>query len=169
MNDDIRSLQTAPATAQGRSVFHNAQELEEFEGAVGEVAEGGGDFFVAAQAEEVDGGVAKCGQVLRGVSELDLALVLAERHVADPVQAFDPPMALPAGHQQGRVGALAREAADRVLHLDRVLTLGVRAAFQAADLLQPGPVQMFGQASAGLEVPLYQSSVPFARSARFRE
>ena len=50
-------------------------------------------------------------------------------------------MALPAGHQQGRAGALASEAADRVLHLDRVLTLGVRGAFQAADLLQAGPVK----------------------------
>jgi hypothetical protein len=36
-------------------------------------------------------------------------------------------------------------------------------------LLQAGPVKMFGQAGAGLEMPLYQSSVPFARSARFRE
>ena len=71
--------------AHGRSVFHNAQELEEFEGAVGEFAERGGDFFVAAEAEQADGGVAKRGQILRGVSELYLALVLAERHVADPV------------------------------------------------------------------------------------
>ena len=73
------------AYPHGRSVFHNAQELEEFEGAVGEFAERGGDFFVAAEAEQADGGVAKRGQVLRGVSELYLALVLAERHVADPV------------------------------------------------------------------------------------
>ncbi len=159
----------ANRSSHGRSVFHNAQELEEFEGAVGEIAERGGDFFVAAEAEQADGGVAKRGQVLRAVSELYLALVLAERHVADPVQALNTPMALPAGHQQGRAAALAREAADRVLHLDRVLTLGVRGAFQAADLLQAGPVKMFGQAGAGLEMPLYQSSVPFARSARFRE
>jgi hypothetical protein len=76
------------------------------------------------------------------------------------VQALNTPMALPAGHQQGRAGALAREAADRVLHLDRVLILGVRGAFQAADLLQAGPVKMFGQAGAGLEMPLYSRPCP---------
>ena len=41
------------------------------------------------------------------VADLHLTFIFAERHVADPVQAFDAPMALPAGEQQLGVGALA--------------------------------------------------------------
>jgi hypothetical protein len=46
---------------QGQSVFHNAQELEEFSGSVAEIAEGDGDFLAACQTQQTDGGVPKCG------------------------------------------------------------------------------------------------------------
>jgi hypothetical protein len=36
---------------QGQSVFHNAQELEEFAGAIAEIAEGDGDFVAAGQTQ----------------------------------------------------------------------------------------------------------------------
>jgi hypothetical protein len=46
---------------QGRSVFHNAQELEEFAGAITEISGRDGDFLAAAQTEEIDGRIAKYG------------------------------------------------------------------------------------------------------------
>ena len=55
---------TSPSTGpgpQGQSVFHNAQELQEFAGAVAKIAEGDDDFFAAGQTQQVDAGVAKYG------------------------------------------------------------------------------------------------------------
>ena len=42
---------------QGEFVFHNAQEMEEFAGAITEIPERDGDFLTAAQTEEIDGRV----------------------------------------------------------------------------------------------------------------
>jgi len=39
---------------QGRSVFHNAEELEEFSGAVAEIAEGDDDFLAAGRKRQAD-------------------------------------------------------------------------------------------------------------------
>ena len=49
------------AIAQGQSVFHNAQELQEFAGAIAKITEGDGDFFAAVKTQEADGGVAEGG------------------------------------------------------------------------------------------------------------
>ena len=46
---------------QGQSVFHNAQELEEFAGGIAKIAESEGDFIAAGETQETDGGVAKGG------------------------------------------------------------------------------------------------------------
>ena len=124
---------------------------------------------MAAESEQADCGVSEGGQVLRSVAEFYLALIFAERYVAHPVQAFDAPMGLPTGHQQGRVAAPAREAADGILQLGRRFALAGGNAFQATDLSQTWPVQMLGQTRAGLEMPLHPSSVPLTRSASFRE
>src|SRR5258708_22639878 len=124
---------------------------------------------MAAESEQADGGVSKGGQVLWSVTELYLALIFAEGYVTHPVQAFNAPMGLPAGHRQGGGAASAREAADGILHLGRLLALADGRAFQAADLRQTWPVQMLGQTRAGLEMPLHPSSVPLARRASFRE
>jgi hypothetical protein len=53
--------QGGPSHRQGQSVFHNAQELEEFAGVIAKIAEGDGDFFAAGQAQQADGGVANGG------------------------------------------------------------------------------------------------------------
>jgi flagellar biosynthesis GTPase FlhF len=47
--DDIGYVQQSREEMQGQSVFHNAQELEEFAGAIAEIAESGGDFFAAGE------------------------------------------------------------------------------------------------------------------------
>jgi len=122
---------------------------------------------VAAVTEQADGGVSEGRQILGSVATLDLALVFAEGHVAHPVQAFRAPVGSPAAQQQGRIAGSAREAGDGVLHLDLSLALTDGRALQAADLSQTGPVEMFGQASAGLKMPLYAPSMPFTRGAGF--
>jgi len=143
--------------------------MEQFAGLVREIAERGGDFHVAAVTEQADGGVSERCQILWSVATLDLALVFAEGHVAHPVQAFHAPMGSPAVQQQVRVAGATREAGDGVLQFDRGLALADSRAFQAADLTQTGPVQMIGQASAGLKMPLHPPSMPLARRAGFRQ
>jgi len=70
---------------------------------VRKTTEGRGDFLVAGKSQQADDGVAKGGQVLGSVTDLDLALVFAKRHIAYPVQALDSPMSPPTSHQEGRV------------------------------------------------------------------
>ena len=83
------------------------------------MAERRGDFLMAAGAEQADDGISEGCQVLRRVAAFDLALVFTERDVAYPVQTLDAPMGSPMVQQQGGVAASVREAADRVLQLDR--------------------------------------------------
>jgi len=54
-------MQEEGTLRQGQSVFHNAEELQEFAGAVAEIAEGDGDFFAAGKTQKADGGVAEGG------------------------------------------------------------------------------------------------------------
>lgn len=84
---------------------------------------------MAGDTQQADGGIAEGGQVVGSVADLHLTLVFAEGHVADPVQAFDAPMSLPAGAEQGGVGAEAGEARDGILHLDRLAALREGGAF----------------------------------------
>jgi hypothetical protein len=44
---------------QGQSVLHNAQELEEFAGAIAEITERDGNFLAAGQTQQMDGRVAE--------------------------------------------------------------------------------------------------------------
>lgn len=77
-------------------MFHNAEELEEFAGAIAEFAEGDGNFVVARQTQKTDGRVAEHGQVVRPVPLFHLALVFAKRNISDPVQAvFNAPVTTP--------------------------------------------------------------------------
>jgi hypothetical protein len=136
---------------------------------VREIAERRSDFLVAAVTEQADGGVSERCQVVWGVATFDLAFVFAEGHVADPMVAFHAPMGSPAAQHQGRVVGATRETGDGVLQLDSGLALADGRAFQAADLSQTRPVQMFGQASAGLKMALLPPSMPLVRRAGFRQ
>jgi hypothetical protein len=143
--------------------------MEQFAGLVREIAERGGDFFMATVTEQADGGVSERRQIVGSVATLDLALIFAESHVAHPMVAFQAPMGSPAVQQQGRVAGAACKAGDGVLQLDRGLALADGRAFQAADLSQTGPVQMFGQTSAGLKMALFPPSMPLVRRAGFSQ
>src|SRR3954451_14278930 len=85
------------------------------EGRSGVLSQAGGDVRVAGQAQGVDREGAQAGEVGRAVAGANLAVVLAEGHVADPVQSrLDAPVpAHPAG-QQRRVGLANVEAGDGV-------------------------------------------------------
>jgi hypothetical protein len=135
-----------------------------------ELAEVGGDLGASGEAEEVDGGVAEGGQVLRSVAAADLATVFAVGNVANPMQpVFDVPMSAPAGEQLGGVGPLVRDAGDGELHFDGSLAVADRGPFQAADLSQAGPIEMLRQTRAGLQMPLGVTTVTFVAGANFRQ
>ncbi len=102
---------------------------------MGETAKGGGDWRDAGSAEQADGRIAERGQVLRAVARSHLTLILAPRHVADPMQAIlDPPMAPPVLEQHRRVGPWTRHAGDGVLLFAGLAAVAKGNAFQAADL-----------------------------------
>lgn len=155
---------------QGQSVSEDTQEAKEFPRSVCETAECGGNFLVAREAKEADRGVSEGGQILRGVATAHLALVLAKRDVADPVEpVFDRPVAPPITKQLVRICFLARQTRDGVLDLHRLDAFADGGAFQAADLGQTRPVKMVCQPRAGLEVPLSVAAVAFFGRACFRE
>jgi hypothetical protein len=73
-----KNCQSFTLKGQGQSVFHNAQELEEFAGAVAEIAESAGHFRAAGQPHDIDCRVAKHEQIFRAIAFFDLAFVFAK-------------------------------------------------------------------------------------------
>jgi len=143
--------------------------LEEFAGAIAEIAEGNGDFFAATETQEADSGVAEGGEILRTVPSFYLALVFAKRDIAHPMQAiFDTPVAAPVSKKRRRVGALTRETADGVLNFDRCAAFALGRAFETADLSQAGPIEMPGQSRAGLQMPPDTTAMSLGNRTRFR-
>jgi hypothetical protein len=68
---------------------------------------------VPSPPQQADGQVAKGGHHLRAVALADLAVVLIEGHVADPVQAvFDLPLAACQPAKARRAGAVGVQAGD---------------------------------------------------------
>lgn len=113
------------------------------------MAKGGGDAVKAFQPQEIEGGVAASGEILRTVAEFDAAAVLAERDVPHPVEfILDVPMLTPEGKQSTSISALGTKAGDSVLHLNGFFAIAARDALQAADLSQARPVEMPRQARA---------------------
>lgn len=145
------------------------QELQEFAGAIAEVAESGGDFFVASPSQKTDRHVAKSGKILRPMPLFHLAFVFAKRHVPHPMQTvFNAPMTSPMDNQRRRVSPFLRKAADGVLDFDRGAALAASRAFQPADLGQAGPIEMPGQSRAGLQMPLNRAAVTLRRCTGLR-
>lgn len=137
---------------------------------VSEIAERGRDFLDAGEAENAECGVAEGGQVLRGVAGLHLALVLAQRDVADPVEPIlDSPVIAPAGQEERGIGARSCDAGNRVLDLDRLLAAPGRRPLKPADLFQAGPIEMLGQPRAGREMTDDGAPVALLDGAGFRE
>ena len=102
---------------------------------IAEFAEGGGDFFVAGQTQQVNHDVAKCGQILWPVTLFDLAFVFAKGHVANPMQTvFDAPVTAPVFQEKGRIRQFAGKAGDGVLDFDRRVAMTLGRAFETENL-----------------------------------
>src|SRR3954468_12642358 len=79
------------------------------------LSQAGGDIRVTGQAQDVDRQGAQAGEVGRAVGRANLAGVLAEDHVADPVQAgLDAPVAAHPAGQLRRVDLAGIQAGDGV-------------------------------------------------------
>jgi len=72
---------------------------------------------------------------------------------------LDAPMPLPMLRQKRRIGTLTRKTADGILDFDRRAIFATGRAFQPANLLQTGPIEMPGQPRAGLKMPLDRAAV----------
>jgi hypothetical protein len=149
-------LQQGGTFPQGQSVFHNTEELEEFAGAMAKITEGVGDFLVACPTQEIDCRIPKNGQILGAMPGFHLAFVLAERHIANPMQTiFDAPVTSPMPQQNRRVSLLSRKAGDGVLDFNLWrMAFAFGRAFETANLTKAGPIEMSGQARAGLQMSL---------------
>ena len=155
---------------QGQSILHDAEEAEELSRLACETTKVGGDLRKARESEQGDGCVAKGGQVLRAVPRSDPALVLTERHVANPMDSIlDAPMTAPVLEQNLRVRPFARDAGDGVLHFHGRAAAAQRGAFLATDLSQAGPVEMRRKTRAGLKMALGAAAVAFFGRASLRK
>ena len=120
------------------------------------LAEGFGDLRASEEAEEADAGVSEGGHVLGCRAALNATAVLAEHHVANPVQlVFDPPMTAPPVQQLFGGSLSAGDAGDRVVHFDRVLAAPPGRPRHAADLRDARPVETRGQASGCFEPAMF--------------
>ena len=134
------------------------------------MAKGGGDAVDAVQSQQIERDVAASGEILGAVAEFDAAAVLAKGDVADPVElVLDVPVLAPEWKQPTGVSLLRSEAGDGVLHLDNLFAITLRAALQAADLCQTGPVEMPREARADLQLAADDAAMPLVGFAGARE
>ena len=94
------------------------------------------------------------------------ATVLAERHVANPVQAiFDAPVLAIERKQLGRRRAIRRQAGDRVTDFAGDQSVFLYGAFDATNLRDPWPVQLPRQTRTGLQATRRDATMPFVFGA----
>jgi len=84
--------------------------------------------------QEIQSGVSKAGQDMTAGGVANAAMVFAEIHIAKVVEGFNPPVTTPVREQRGGVGAAAREAGNRVDHLDSFLAVAFGRASELASL-----------------------------------
>ena len=107
---------------------------------------------------------------MRAVSDIRAASVLAQTHVAHPVQAiFDAPVAAIVGEKLLSSRPCGKKAGDGVRHFHRHLPLDLGDVFNPADLLETGPIEVPSQTRTGLQMPLGNAAMLFVRRAMFRE
>ena len=106
--------------------------------------------------EQADYEVAQGSEVVRCMPGSDLAAILVEADITDPMQCFDPPVAAVEYKQVGRGRSLGRQAGDAIDDFgtgDAALARGY-PAFDAPDLAHVGKVQIgverLGDANAAL-------------------
>jgi hypothetical protein len=134
------------------------------------VAKGSGDAVNPVQPQEIERGIAASGEILGAVAEFDATAVLAEGHVPHPVEfVFNVPVPAPERKQQAGISSLGSQAGDGVLHLDGFFAIAMRGALQPTDLCQAGPVEMFREARASLQMSPDDAAVSLLDFAGARE
>ena len=131
------------------------------------LSEGFGDLRASEEAQKADAGVSEGGHVLGRRAALNATGVLAEHCVANPMQlVFDTPMTAPPIQQLVGRSLTARNAGDRVLHFDRVLTSPPDRSREAADLGDARPVETRRQAGGSFQPAMF--APPMSLVARLR-
>lgn len=165
---ELKVISKQPLRHQDESLFHYAEFGEKTGDFVGVLAKPGGDVCHAVEAEVADHCVAAEAQALGPVTEFHAAFVFAEGNVANPVKAvLDSPMATPPRVKLPGPGQTAGNAGDGVVDLDGHFALVFPGPRNFADLSHPGPVEMFRQPRAGLEMTRDQPPVLFVADAVF--
>lgn len=124
-------------------------EADEREGfvVVGSMSpQGRGDGPMPSSAQETEGKITKGGQHLRRSATADLAAVLVEGDIANPMHAvLDAPVSPPKGEQSVGVGSVRWQAGHRVGHVVRGFAPASDPSFYATDLGQGGPIAVAHQ------------------------
>ena len=121
------------------------------------------DLLNAGGSQDRQTEVAQRGKILRRVTFLGSAIVLAHHGITHPVQfIFDAPM--PAIELQQFFGRspLGAETGDRVNNFFGCFASSRDLAFDATDLLDTWPVQVACQATASLKMPTFKTTMAFA-------
>jgi hypothetical protein len=115
---------------------------------------------VAVESQEGHQSVPQRSEVLRRMTFVDLAGILAQSHIPDVVRAvFNVPMAPPPLQQFDGPGQRARHARDGILDLDLVTSITPRGPGQAANLLEPGPIDVVCQSCGDFQLSLDEATV----------
>src|SRR6476661_8376557 len=93
---------------------------------------GGGDIGDLGKSQDVDCGIAKCGQNLSGAGVPNAVIVFSEDRVTDPVEAvLNMPVIAPPMEQLGGADLVTRDAGDRVGRFDRLFAVAKHAASES--------------------------------------
>jgi len=132
-----------------------------------EVPDRGGDRERRRRAEQGHGGAAQHGEHLRRLALVDLAGVLTEGHVSNPVQAIlDSPVDSPPPHQSQGIGPSLSQARDGVGYLHRSLLLASLAVFRLdhpfnpTDLSDARPGLAHGPTGAEVGIEIGRTDYP---------
>lgn len=135
--------QRSSPQAQGVPVLQDAEFGEEVIDFEGICSQSGSDVRDSSPAEQADGRVPHCAEILRRFASPDAAGVLVERDVANPMHAvLDLPVSSPPFQESRGVGSRAGDAGDGILHVRRRFPLASGGPRQLTDLADVPPTQM---------------------------
>jgi hypothetical protein len=119
-------------------------------------------------AKQRQAGVAEAGQILWAVPFASATLILAHRHIADPVQTIlDAPMAAVQRQYLLGIGAIGPKACDRVRYFRCSLAVDDTRSLDANRLGKAWPLKIATQSRTDLEMADFNPPVSFVDFANF--
>ena len=104
--------------------------------------------------QPVDDNISDARQNLRSIRGSHAAAVFAEAFVANPVQAvLDSPMTAPPFHESRRIGPVAADTRDRILHFGRGHLIAGDRSRESADLPRSRPPWAGPEDQIPLQIP----------------